>query len=642
MAKFNHFKISLRLLSIVTVFIIFISYSTSAAAEQTDDWRWNNIDRVVVVPDIHGAYPAFTRLLQANLLVDSSLHWIGGETHLVSLGDLLDRGAESRKVMDLLIRLQKEAQAAGGYVHVVAGNHELMNLIGDLRYVAIAEYQAFTIDETTDMRNQAFQKFLSTSPQVYENEQAARSVFDKKFSSGYFAHREAFSVDGEYGRWLLSLPAIVVINDIAYAHAGLPEMVAKHSLKEINRDLQTVTTRYMQMWQELIDLNILVNDENQSAETLAYSMLQNALPTECINSRKEACVQLQNNGGVLISKEHQEKIKAFIKVSESPIIGIGGPLWSRGAIYCRDIFEEPILNASMKKLGVKQVVVGHTTTPDARAHSLHNNTLTVLDTGMLVDYYKGRPAALVIENDQQIVHYLDPDEQSAPIHNALPGAYKLTDAEIETVLQNGAITALSKPSGAQLGVGGAWQVVVQHNNNKINALFYPHDREDQDRKELAANALDDLLGFDLVPKTVERTFENTKGALQLKFLSTLNEKTRLDTNVAIAGWCPLPRQYQLMHVWDILTENSGRSVENLYYRTDFGLIYLTEHVNAFGMNKRLPKKLRKDAVKLGPEIRKSLASLNTENLQVAFGSNIDDKAIYALLKRRDAMLRSLN
>ena len=64
----------------------------------------------------------------------------GGEAHLVSLGDLLDRGNDSRAVMDLLMRLQEQAQQAGGRVHVVFGNHEQMNLIGDLRYVSADEY----------------------------------------------------------------------------------------------------------------------------------------------------------------------------------------------------------------------------------------------------------------------------------------------------------------------------------------------------------------------------------------------------------------------------------------------------------------------------------------------------------------------
>ena len=61
----------------------------------------------------------------------------------MSLGDLLDRGGDSRKVMDLLMRLQREASAAGGQMHVVLGNHEAMNLLGDLRYVVAAEYAAY-------------------------------------------------------------------------------------------------------------------------------------------------------------------------------------------------------------------------------------------------------------------------------------------------------------------------------------------------------------------------------------------------------------------------------------------------------------------------------------------------------------------
>ena len=115
---------------------------------------------MVVVPDIHGAYPELTELLKASGVVNESLQWIAGETHLVSLGDLLDRGAESRKVMELLMRLQAEALNQGGRVHVVAGNHEIMNLVGDLRYVAAAEFAAFADIESADQRQDAYQDFL--------------------------------------------------------------------------------------------------------------------------------------------------------------------------------------------------------------------------------------------------------------------------------------------------------------------------------------------------------------------------------------------------------------------------------------------------------------------------------------------------
>jgi hypothetical protein len=99
--------------------------------------------RIVAFGDVHGAFDQMFRLLRELQIVDASGNWSAGTTHLVSLGDLLDRGPQSRKVMDLLMKLQPQALAAGGRVHVVLGNHELMNLTGDLRYVSAGEYAAF-------------------------------------------------------------------------------------------------------------------------------------------------------------------------------------------------------------------------------------------------------------------------------------------------------------------------------------------------------------------------------------------------------------------------------------------------------------------------------------------------------------------
>ena len=107
------------------------------APAQAAPVQWNGIDRVVAFADVHGAYAELLGLLRETGIVDAQDHWAAGNTHLVSLGDLLDRGADSRKVMDLLMRLQGEAPAAGGQVHVLLGNHEAMNLLGDLRYVDV-------------------------------------------------------------------------------------------------------------------------------------------------------------------------------------------------------------------------------------------------------------------------------------------------------------------------------------------------------------------------------------------------------------------------------------------------------------------------------------------------------------------------
>ena len=119
---------------------------------QTRQWQWSGVERIVVFADVHGAYKELVTLLQQAGVINQQLHWQGGKTHLVSLGDLLDRGTESRRVMDLIIRLQKEAATAGGKVHQLLGNHEIMNMIGDLRYVAPEEYAAFVDEESTSQR----------------------------------------------------------------------------------------------------------------------------------------------------------------------------------------------------------------------------------------------------------------------------------------------------------------------------------------------------------------------------------------------------------------------------------------------------------------------------------------------------------
>ena len=98
---------------------------------------------MVAFADVHGAYDELVALLRSQGLVDGSLRWSGADTQLVSLGDLLDRGPDSRRVLDLLMRLEGEARTAGGAVHVLLGNHEVMNIVGDLRYVSAGEYAAF-------------------------------------------------------------------------------------------------------------------------------------------------------------------------------------------------------------------------------------------------------------------------------------------------------------------------------------------------------------------------------------------------------------------------------------------------------------------------------------------------------------------
>lgn len=175
-------------MSRVCVSLIGFMWMTALAAPLSD------VERVIAIGDVHGDYAALEQLLVQIELMDEAGHWRGGNTHLVSLGDLLDRGPESRRVMDLLRRLEQQAARDGGQVHVLLGNHELMNLTGDLRDVSAAEFAAFGGRE------------------------------------GLLA---AFAANGEYGQWLLSKPAALQINDTLFVHGGLSDVFT--SVDDINQ-----------------------------------------------------------------------------------------------------------------------------------------------------------------------------------------------------------------------------------------------------------------------------------------------------------------------------------------------------------------------------------------------------------------------
>src|SRR5512135_829734 len=109
--------------------------AAESAFPQTPSDTFENVRRVVAFGDVHGDYPRFVELLRTAALVDAKNAWTGGGTHLVLAGDFVDRGDYSAQVLDLLMALEPQARQAGGQLHALIGNHEAMDLYGDLRYV---------------------------------------------------------------------------------------------------------------------------------------------------------------------------------------------------------------------------------------------------------------------------------------------------------------------------------------------------------------------------------------------------------------------------------------------------------------------------------------------------------------------------
>jgi calcineurin-like phosphoesterase family protein len=196
--------------------------------------EFDGIERIVAVGDVHGAYDRFLEILRAAEVIDATGHWSGGRTHLVQLGDVLDRGPDSRKVLDFLPRLAKEAASAGGRVHALIGNHEAMRLLGDLRYVTPGEYAAFTTRDSEDLRRQVVE---SAAPPN------ARAQLLSQTPLGMVEMVRAFAVDADYGKYLLGLNAVERLNGVVFLHGGISPAVKATRCADINttvhRDLSS-------------------------------------------------------------------------------------------------------------------------------------------------------------------------------------------------------------------------------------------------------------------------------------------------------------------------------------------------------------------------------------------------------------------
>jgi hypothetical protein len=110
-------------------------------------------ERIVAIADLHGDLEAARAALRLGGAVDGEDRWVGGKLVVVQTGDILDRGDQEQAIMDLFQRLAVEAERAGGAVHVLNGNHELMNAYSDLRYVTeggFADFQGLGEGESAD------------------------------------------------------------------------------------------------------------------------------------------------------------------------------------------------------------------------------------------------------------------------------------------------------------------------------------------------------------------------------------------------------------------------------------------------------------------------------------------------------------
>ena len=302
---------------------------------------FTEVRRVVAMGDIHADPEALLALLrQAELIGPNDTKWTGGDTHLVLTGDFVDRGPNTAAVLDLLMALEPQAQKAGGRVHALIGNHEAMNIYGDLRYVTPEDFATYRNKDSEKKRDAQMQsaleqlKFNGTPP---PDEAAWRKQFQAQIPLGWVEHRLAFLPDGKYGKWLLKQSAVIRIDDSMYLHGGISSKYVARTLKEMNEKIRA----------ELSDQRNLPGSISQDEE---------------------------------------------------------GPLWYRGLAESNENSEEinVLVNRILETQAVKHIVIGHT--PFAAIIPRFGGKVITIDVGLSQAFESARAFLLVEDGKYYAVH----------------------------------------------------------------------------------------------------------------------------------------------------------------------------------------------------------------------------------------------
>jgi hypothetical protein len=360
--------------------------------------------RVVAVGDAHGAYPELVSILQKTGLINASHAWSGGKTTLVQTGDILDRGSQVRDCLDLMMALERHAPKAGGKVIALLGNHETINLMGDVRYVTPDIYLTFADARSETRRQQAYRdyvKFFSghrdhSHATVPVDDEAAKQKWMAQHPPGFFEYRDALSPNGKYGAWIRSHRAIVKIGDGLFAHGGLNPALQFRDIEELDNRVRAELAAFDSIWQSLVRKKIIWR----------YMTLE-----EATRQADEELKWMQTQGKKP-EAETVQQIQLLLDRSSWMVTNLNGPLWYRGLAQEPEDKLMGDVKGMLARLDARYIVSGHTVVSKSSITARFENRVFLIDVGMLKEAYGGRAAALEIEDGRITARYSDGESKT--------------------------------------------------------------------------------------------------------------------------------------------------------------------------------------------------------------------------------------
>ncbi|KAI8907730.1 Metallo-dependent phosphatase-like protein [Powellomyces hirtus] len=225
--------------------IILVFYISFRGKSRASHASVTGSTRIVAIGDLHGDHKNALVVLRLAGLVDAQGDWIAGSTTLVQTGDIVDRGPDTIVLYQWIRKLTEQADKVGGKVIPLLGNHEVMNLMGDWRYVTEEDVASFGGEE---------------------------------------ARREAWSKEGWLGQYIRTWDLTTIVNNTVFLHGGLHPKWARRGIAALNNETHLALNTMSNA--ELRQLPLFHGDGPlwyrgyaQDPERIVCSLLEEALKT---------------------------------------------------------------------------------------------------------------------------------------------------------------------------------------------------------------------------------------------------------------------------------------------------------------------------------------------------------------------------
>ena len=188
------------------------AFDSSSAFSQPTKLKLLPDQRIVVIGDVHGNLNGLKKILSDHGVIDENDQFVGKNVVVILEGDLVSKGMQSFRTLEFVMNLQRQASVKGEYVYPLIGNHDVQ--------FAIGEYPKPSDDD---------REFLQLTGQ--DRDEIFLQIRDRYGSANL-----------DFFDWMISRPAVLQIDDMAFFHSGASIETTIASPDEVNLRTKEIIT----------------------------------------------------------------------------------------------------------------------------------------------------------------------------------------------------------------------------------------------------------------------------------------------------------------------------------------------------------------------------------------------------------------